>query len=229
MFGRVEIFGKTNAADFAARSQAGKRIAAIAQIIHDLDSAKAGQQPGRATVKDALLEALRQDLNSIVRTARAIAQDEPGFADGFHGPDSERQTALLTAVDAILLELTKPGIAAKFIAHEMPADFVKHLAADRQAVVNAQDAMEGDDHAGLMSTAAIDRLMRAGMKEVKYLDAIVRNKYAGNPDQLRAWESASTVARPARRNKKGTSTPTVDATPAAPTPTVDATPAAATT
>jgi len=109
MFGRVDSFGRTNAADLQPDSQAAKRLATLAGIIHDLDNAKARQQPGRATVKQALVDSLRMEILNIVRTARAIALDEPGFADGFYAPDTAGQAALLTAVDAMLIELDKPG------------------------------------------------------------------------------------------------------------------------
>ena len=52
------------------------------------------------------------------------------------------------------------------------------------------------------STAAIGRLIKAGMKEVNYLDAIIRNKYTRNPDKLRAWDSASHIERAPQREKK---------------------------
>ena len=148
----------------------------------------------------------------------AFAEDEPGFAHNFHTPASPSQTALLTFADAVLAELKQPGVAARFIAHELPAEFVKHLADDRKAIAEAQDVQEGHDSTGVASTAAIGRLIRAGMKEVTYLDAIIQNKYARNPDQLRAWLSASTIDRAPRRNKTaGTSSDTSAApTPAAP-------------
>ena len=93
----------------------------------------------------------------------------------------------------MLAELNKPGVAAKFIAHELPAEFVTHLVDDRQAIVDAQDVQEGGDTSGVASTAAVGRLIRAGVKEVTYLDAIMWNKYTRNPDKLRAWRSASTT------------------------------------
>ena len=40
------------------------------------------------------------------------------------------------------------------------------------------------------------------MKEVNYLDAIVRNKYTRNADKLRAWDSASHIERAPQREKK---------------------------
>ena len=121
----------------------------------------------------------------------------------------------VSSVKVLLGELDKPGLVDKFIAHALPADFVPQLIADRDALINFRKELGGEDQTGVISTAAISRLMRAGMKEVKYLDAIVRNTYRQNPDHLRAWESASTVERPPRR-KKQAAIPTAGAAPAAP-------------
>ncbi len=216
MLGRVETFGKNNAADFAAKSQAKLRFANITEIIGNLDAAKANQQAGGATAKEVMLDSLRLDLQNLARTARAIAQDEPGFADRFRLPDSPSQTALLTAADVMLAEVSKPGVAAKFIAHELPADLVTQLREDRQAIAEAQDAHEGAQNNGVTSTAAIGRLIRAGMKEVTYLDAIMNNKYTRNPDKLRAWFSASTTERaPRRQTKAAAATAAADSAPVA--------------
>ncbi len=202
MFGRVQTFGKDNAADFAAGSKALTHFAAIAQVIRDLDQAKAGQEGGGVTAKEVLFDALRLDVQNIARTARAIAQDEPGFADRFPAPASPGQGALLTAADAYLAELKKAGVAAKFIANELPADFVQDLTDDRAAIEAAKDAVESEDNEGVASTAAVGRLIKAGMKEVNYLDAIMHNKYSRDGDKLRAWKSASHIERVAKREKK---------------------------
>ena len=57
------------------------------------------------------------------------------------------------------------AVAAKFIAHELPADFVKNLEDDRKAIDAGEDAVEGDDNEGVVSTAAVGRLIRDDMKE----------------------------------------------------------------
>ena len=81
MFGRVVTFGKDNAADFAAGSNAQTHFTNLARIIADLDAAKAGQQGGAGvTALEVLIDAYRLDLQNIARTARAIDQDSPGFA-----------------------------------------------------------------------------------------------------------------------------------------------------
>lgn len=40
------------------------------------------------------------------------------------------------------------------------------------------------------------------MAEVTQLDAIMHNKYARDPDKLRAWSSASHIERAPKREKK---------------------------
>ena len=202
MFGRVQTFGKDNTADFVAGSKAAGHFTTLAKVITDLETAKAGQDGGSATAKSVLLDALRLDLQNVARTARAIDANEPGFADSYRLPDSPSQTALLTAADAVVLELAQPGIPAKFIAYEMPADFVQDLKDDIAAIRSADDDMESDDQSGVASTAAVGRLIKAGMAEVTQLDAIMRNKYARNTDKLRAWDSASHIERAPKREKK---------------------------
>jgi len=202
MFGRVQTFGKANAADFAAGSKAAGHFARLAQIVADLDIEKARQNGGSATAKEVLFDSLRLDLQSIARTARAIDAGEPGFADRFRNPATPTQQALLTAADAFARELADPAVVAKFVAYELPADFVADLADDIAAIRSADADMQSDDQTGVASTAAVGRLIREGMAEVMQLDAIMNNKYARNPDRMRAWDSASHVDRAPRRAKK---------------------------
>ena len=213
MFGRVVTFGKDNAADFPAATEGAKRFANLTQTIAGLDAAKAGQKPGGTTAKSVLLDALRLDVQNIARTARAIAQDEPGFGDRFRLPGNPSDAALLTTADAFLVELKKTGVAAKFIAHALDANFVQDVTDDRKAIDDAQDDVESDREGGVASTAAVGRLIGDGMKEVTYLDAITHNKYARDPDKLRAWQSASHIERAPQREKPPTPTPTPPPTP----------------
>ena len=202
MFGRVQTFGNANAADFAAGSKAAGHFASLAQIVRDLDVEKARQDGGSATAKEVLVDSLRLDLQGIARTARAIDAGEPGFADRFRSPAGVNQKALLTAADAFARELADPAVAAKFVAYELPADFVADLADDIAAIRSADADMQSDDQTGVASTAAVGRLIREGMAEVMQLDAIMNNKYARNPDRMRAWDSASHIDRAPRRAKK---------------------------
>ena len=118
------------------------------------------------------------------------------------GPESSARNVLLTAADAFARELADPAVAAKFLAYELPADFVADLADDIAAIRSADADMQSDDQTGVASTAAVGRLIREGMAEVMQLDAIMNNKYARNPDRMRAWDSASHIDRAPRRAKQ---------------------------
>jgi len=62
----------------------------------------------------------------------------------------------------------------------------------------------------------VGRLIRAGMAEATQPDAIVNNKYARNPEKLRAWESASHIERAPEREKKPVPAPGTTPPPAPP-------------
>lgn len=215
MFVRVTNFGTDNAADFPAGSEAAKHFAALAQITKNLETAKASQKPGGTTAKEVLMDALRLDVQNIVRTARAIAQDIPGFEDGFRLPASSSDADLLTAADAIILSINKPGVAAKFTAHALSATVAEDLAADRAAIDNAKQARESSRETGVASTAGIGKLVAAGIKEVNYLDAIMHNQYTRVADKLRAWKSASHTERAAQRQSVPAPEPATNPTPTA--------------
>ena len=214
MFRTAITFGIDNTGDFAAGSKAKIHFANLTQIVEDLDKAKAGQLGGGVTAKSVLIDALRLDVQNIRRTAVAMDQDEPGMADRFPVVASSSQRDLLTTADAYLLLLapvvlpavdtpaqlaSKTALAAKFIAHELPADFVQELVDDRKAIDDAKDEVESVDTEGVESTGAVGRLIREGMKEINYLDAIMFNKYSRNADKLRGWKSASHIERAARK------------------------------
>jgi len=202
MFGRVTAFGKVNSSDFAAGGEAAKHFAELGRVAADLAKAGAGQQSSGVTAKAVLLDALRLDLQNISRTARAIAQDTPGFDDKFGAPASFVQSALLVAARGYLAELQKPAVVARFDGHELPADFVPQLIEDVAAIGDAREEQEVNREAGVASTATVGQLIAAGMAEVNYLDAIMHNKYTRVPERLRTWQSASHIERAAQREKK---------------------------
>ena len=45
-------------------------------------------------------------------------------------------------------------------------------------------------------------VISTGMKDLTTLDAIMHNKYARQPEKLRAWQSASHIERAPQREKK---------------------------
>ena len=212
-FGREITFFNDNKADFAPDAEAAKRTGNLQRIVQGMDDAKAGQGGGSAAPKEVLLDALRLDLGNIRGIATAIDQDEPGFADRFPAAGNS-ETAVTTTGDIYLAQLlpasddtaaekaAKTALTARFIAHELPATFVDDLQGDLDAIAEANQQLDSGDQGAVENTAALGRLAKEGMKESNYLDAIMRAKYARNPDKLRRWESASRLERAPQRAKK---------------------------
>lgn len=222
---RVQTFGRDNTADFASGSKAKTHLANVDQHLADLDAAKAGQTPARVS-KETLLDALMLDFKNIARTARSIALTENGFASPYRIPDNPSESAITTHADALLLILedqaddsaatktAKAALRAKFVAYEMPADFVEDLRADREAVREANTHNQGETQEGVENTSLIGQILGKAADDVQELDAIMNNKYSRQPEKLRVWQSASRVERAPQREKK--TNPTAQPTAAAP-------------
>jgi hypothetical protein len=202
---RVQTFGREHAADFAAGSKASTHFAAIDGHITALEHARAGQRPDRLS-KATLLDALWLDFKAIARTARSIGLTDPGFAAAYRVPENYTEKDISTFADALLARLEGPAAAdlrAKFIAYEMPADFVEDLRADREALREVNQLNQGETQEGVGNTKLVDEHLAAAARDVQELDAIMHNKYARQPETLRAWQSASHVERAPRRAPAG--------------------------
>jgi hypothetical protein len=211
---RVQTFGIENGADFAAGSEAKTRFANVDAGLKKVDDAKAGQAAGSGTAsKVTLIDALRIDCRNIRRTATAIAQDQPGFDDDF--PSSEHNdTSVLTVADTYLAKLeiqptddaatqaAKTALVARFVAHELPATFVTDLRQDRDAIDAVSGSVEGKRQGTVEDTTVIGLGLTETYKEIRYLNAIMHNKYSRVPEKLRAWKSATHIERAPERKKK---------------------------
>jgi len=216
---RVQTFGVENAADFAAGSKAKTHFANLDGLIFKLDDAKAGQLPSRVS-KETLLDGLLIDFKNIARTARSIGLTENGFAAPYRIPDNPSESAITTHADALLARLedqpadsaavktAKTALRARFVAYELPADFVANLRADRKAVADANRLNQGETQEGVENTKLIGELLGQANDEITELDAIMYNKYTRQPEKLRAWQSASHVERAPQREKKTPTLPT---------------------
>ena len=156
-------------------------------------------------------------MQNLTRTAAAIAQDEPGFADAFRPPNNSNEAALTTTADKFLLQLAvQPGdtAAAKTAKAALVAKFVAHLQSDRTAVTADNAQNEKDRESGVGNTAVISPLIQQGMKAVTTLDAVMHNKYSSQPDKMAAWLTASHIERDAQRGP----TPPVTPPPVPPKP-----------
>jgi hypothetical protein len=140
---------------------------------------------------------LREDLEAIARTAKAMADEIPGIEEKFRLPRGNNDMNLINVARGFAVDAAP--FSAQFIAHEMPADFLTDLNEDIAALeaAIAEQAEGVEEHVG--ARVAIQQSFEDGMKEVRTLDAAIRNKYANDPTTLAEWTSASHIERAPRR------------------------------
>src|SRR6185503_10973314 len=107
-------------------------------------------------------------------------------------------------------------LKAELIAHELPADFLEDLAADK---VEFQSAMAErmnavGDH--ITARQELDDALARGVEIVRKLTSLMKARYANNPGKLAEWAAAAHIERAPRRAR--TKTPVPAGTPTPPTP-----------
>jgi hypothetical protein len=142
---------------------------------------------------------LRDDLEAINRTARAMANEVPGIDEKFRVPRAENDGLLLQAARAFVTDATP--LSAQFIAHELPSNFIADLIADIAAMEAAISDQSGGLGTHVAAGAAIDDMIDSGVLTVRKLDAIMKNKYWNDPARLAEWTSASHTERAPRRSE----------------------------
>lgn len=221
MFVRVKGFGVGHANDFAPNGLGTQLFADLGGIVAQLDNHASAEASGVGTAREgtstraAARQALRDDLEAISRTARAMAEDTTGIDDKFRLPRGSNDSALVSAARAFASDAAP--LAAQFISHEMPADFLTDLNADiaNMAATIGHQASGVGDH--VAAGAAIDEAIDVGTVIVRKLDAIVRNRYANNPATLAEWTCVSHTERSPRHKAPATPpTPCPSSTPPAP-------------
>lgn len=205
-FARAHVFTQAHATDFAPTSLGTELFASLADILRDLDKHAAEQASSRGsafegtTTREEARRELRADLKAINLTARAMAADVPGIDEKFRMPPIGNDQILLSAARAVLAHATP--LAAQFIAHEMPADFLDDLRDDiaaLEAAINNQSSAVGGS---VGARVAVEAKVDAGIAVLNKITAIMRNKYADDPATLAEWMSASHIERAPRRKKE---------------------------
>jgi hypothetical protein len=209
-------FGSKYAAQFPATSKAKAAFARLPALVQEIgpDDTKPGAAASPATAKKQnQIDEVRLDLLAIAKTARTIAEDEPGFSTAYKMGDDTQRATIQTAND-FLKELAQPGVAAKFIAYDLPADFVADLQADLAAITGTGEEQDEDRREAAGDTEKIRGLIKEGKALLTTLDTSVTNKFRDQPAILAEWQTASHIRRRTRKsdgNKDGTD-------PATPTP-----------
>jgi hypothetical protein len=214
-FVRIVDFGTAHASDFAPASLAKQLFTTLTGIVAELDghasqhvSSRGAARQGTTTRAEAR-DALRELMEAIRRTARVMALDVPGLDDKFRVPPVDNDQLLLTSARAFLTDATP--LAAQFIAHELPTNFLQNLADAIAALETAMSEQSSGVGNAVAARAAIEETVDQGMDMKRKLDAIVKNKYANNPAVLAEWASASHIER-APKHKATAPQPTTPAT-----------------
>jgi hypothetical protein len=107
-------------------------------------------------------------------------------------------------------------LKTELIAHELPADFLEDLAADKAAFqsANAERLNAVGDH--ISAREELQNALAGAVEKVRDLTSLMKVKYADNPGKLAEWMAASHIERPARRPKAGAGTPPTPPTPTTP-------------
>jgi hypothetical protein len=197
MLVRVRDFGVAKSGQFPSSTVGGQAFAAVAAAVASLNEHAAAHLSGRGSAREGRAskavarEALRDDLDAIVRTARALALDMPGLDDKFRAPRGSGDQAVLSAARAFIRDATP--LAQAFISHDMPADFLEDLAADIREFEDATREQEAGKDTHVLARAAIEAAMELGLDAVRRLDAVVPNRLRNDDAALATWERARRV------------------------------------
>jgi hypothetical protein len=206
MFVRVRDFGAEHGAAFPSDSLGKEQFAEVSSVVGVLNQAATSQTSGVSSVQQATVsrtiarEALRESMQAITRTARAMALDTPGLENMFRLPRSGSDQALLIAARAFATEAL--SLKAEFIRHELAASFIEDLQADIADLERAIGGQNTGRNTHVYATASIETVIERGMHAVRKLDAVVRNKFRDDAATLAAWESARHIESSARSRKR---------------------------
>jgi hypothetical protein len=205
-FGRMAVFGVTNAADFnitpatKATTNAKALFAQMGTVNTALTATAADQVEGTAdfhggtTTKETKGAALLEEMRGAHRSADSIATatNNPSLMDSFKLPHGNNSHVLASTARSFADAIAKTPDAFEELGHE--ANYADLLRAQADDYENTPDQAEGaQKRSG--STANIPALIRQGHAVAKQLNALMLNFYKGNATKLGAWAAAYHVER----------------------------------
>jgi hypothetical protein len=199
MLARVRDFGVRNASAFPSGTFAGDLFAQVGVAIDRLSSHSVAQAAGGGAARKGAAnrrlarKTLRDDLEALGRTARIISVRQPNVGEKFRLPITGRDQALLDAARAFAADAAP--LAAEFALHELSTGFFAKLDADIAAFEQALSEQRGGRETRIAATAAIGETLENGLRSVRQLDTIIRNKFTSDAVTLLAWASARRIQR----------------------------------
>ena len=232
MLVRVRDFGAAYGERFPGSTRGSESFAAVAAAVTQLEQHGASQYSNRHAARgtkaanSGAFGELVGMLDTIERTAHAVALDTPGIDGQFAIPKKRGSTAVLNAARSIVTNAE--SLARAFIAHGLPQDFMAQLQAKIAAFEEARRARVAAKEQHASARRAIDDAFESGMQAIQHLDAIVANVIGEDGSAMAAWEVARHIERRATHTKTAPATTAASpeahsATPAAPSPPSDMT------
>jgi hypothetical protein len=197
MLVRVSDFGAAHRDLFPAAGTAGRLFAAVSKAADELRAQVATQATGQTAAREGAMskaaarDNLRQALEGIARTARALGT--PELAARFQLVGGRSDHGLTTAAHTFG-EAAAP-LKAEFVAHGLPKTFLDDLQAALDAFERATRDRFIARRTGAAARAGIDSTIDVALAALTRLDAIVVNMLQGKPTLLAAWASARHVTR----------------------------------
>jgi hypothetical protein len=145
----------------------------------------------------AARDVLMARLEAISYTSRSLELTSPGLKEKFRMPLAFPAQDLLKAARSFLANATP--LKAAFIREGLPADFLEQLSqaiSDFESAIHLTHRTRG---AKISAHTAQDEAIKEGMRIVRQVDVVMRNKFRGDPAVLAEWASASHVERHSRR------------------------------
>jgi hypothetical protein len=229
MLARVRDFGEAHKDLFPEASEGGQAFATVATAVAKLGTHARSKLSGTRNGKQAKVaarDALRDRLDAIARTARAIGERTPGFDDPFRLPRKQDDDALLLACPMFIDEAEAKQ--ERFIRHGLSETFIADLKALVERFAQAVRAVAAAKEGAKVGRKGIAAAELSGLAAVRQLDVIVANQLEHDPDALAHWEEARRIEYPYRRRSVASPELPPPATPSLPALSATTAPAIAT-
>lgn len=205
-FQREGSFFAENVRDFPTNSPAGELIISLNGEIERIKAMAARQIAGLNNKsqghgqKDEIVAGLRRALREINLVAQAMNNEINMTANKFRLSRRASEQVLLATARAFLTEAAP--LKADFIKYGLPLDFLEKLTALIAAYDESKLTVNNAASAQGAATGALKEAFRRASQFSKNLDFIVKVTYRDDPMKLAAWNIASHLERPPKREKE---------------------------
>lgn len=203
----IEFVEKHNN-EFAPGSRALSLANQLKEVVGQLgvvpEKKKSVKSDAPASGKLAALNALREELGRIARTAKTIQDHNPDFNNTFILPDKRRKEELAKAAQQFIKD-AKASLK-DFKEYEVKDNFLDVLQEKLDAYNQSQAVSAPSRQGSGASLSETGVIVQKGAGALDALDVIMHNKYEKTDPLLSEWKSASGAEVVKRKTKKDKAT-----------------------